>query len=178
MHLCKLLWWASLWDTFKRGLSLTGEEKRGSNGQQREVRKHLAWRKLIFSNVPWAQNFHWQLCIKESILFSLWYLWVCDVISIYAHGFYLHNSVFLAKSYCVLTFFNLRESLAQYLAAKSKHGSQFLFSKMCTWKSPAMLIADKYLQQQCNDSFYTNLLTKVVKWCHLLWKWSIKQSML
>lgn len=103
------------------------------------MKKYLACRNITFSNVPWAQNFHWQLCIKESLLFSLWYLWVCDVISIYANGFYLHNSVFLAKILLRSHFFNFKESQAQYPTVKNKHGAQLPSSKMCMRKSPAVL---------------------------------------
>lgn len=112
MHSYKPLWWASLWDTFRKAFSLTGEQNKGSSGQQSVVRKYLAWRRRTFSNVPCTQKFHWQVRIKQSLLFSLWYLWVCDAISIYAHGFSLHNSVFLAKILPCSHFFNLKKSLA------------------------------------------------------------------
>lgn len=48
--------------------SPTEVQKKGSNGQQRVVRKYLAWRP-VFSNVPWAQKFHWQLSIKSHFYF-------------------------------------------------------------------------------------------------------------
>lgn len=37
-------------------------------GQQWGVRKYLAWTPA-FSNVPWAQKFHWQLSIKSHFYF-------------------------------------------------------------------------------------------------------------
>lgn len=48
--------------------SPTEEQKKGSNGQQRVVRIYLAW-KAAFSDVPWAQKFHWQLSIKSHFYF-------------------------------------------------------------------------------------------------------------
>lgn len=178
MHSCKPLWWASLWDTFRRGFSLAGEQKKGSNGQQTVVRKYLAWRRPTFSNVPWAQKFHWQLRIKESFLFSLWYLWVCDAISIYAHGFYLHNSVFLAKILPCSHFFKLKESLARILRWKINIAHSSFPPKCLCGRSPAVLIADKYLQQKHNESLCTNLPNKAVKWHPLPCEWSIRQLML
>lgn len=52
LPMCEPLWWASLCDTFRKCFSFTGEQKKGSNGQQEVVRKYLAWRRSTFFNVP------------------------------------------------------------------------------------------------------------------------------
>lgn len=46
----------------------------------------------------------------------------------------------------MVSLFWLKRKASWYPAVKNKHGSQLLSSQMFMWKSPAVLIADKYLQ--------------------------------
>lgn len=157
-----------VYDTIKRGISLTGKGK----GEQQAEKWKNTWLAgiLLFLMSP-ELRISTGNSVSRSHLFSLWYLWVCDVTSIYANGFYLHSSVFLAKILLRSHFFNFKESQVQWkinTAHSSPHPKCGCGRVLQCWQ---------ILQQRCNDSFCTNLPTKAVKWCHFLSKGSMKQLM-
>lgn len=100
-----------VYDTIKRGISLTAKGK----GEQQAEKWKNTWLAgiLLFLMSP-ELRISTGNSVSRSHLFSLWYLWVCDVTSIYANGFYLHSSVFLAKILLRSHFFNFKESQVQW----------------------------------------------------------------